>query len=120
MTKKRVHYLKITYIIECFDAIEIIEKKLEVSEPNIHHFYELLNVKLENSISDMKKIKGETEILLKTFNLKSQNNLKKSLTEIFDAFKNKWVQTVLRNLDRDGFGKDGLFNKCMIFNPFSK
>jgi hypothetical protein len=118
--ERRLHFIKITFMIECFDAVEKVEKKLEVSEPNIHLFYELLNVKLENTISDMKKIKGETGILLKTYNLKSQNSIKKVLTEVSDTFEIKWTQTVLRNLDKNFFGKDSLFNKCMVFNPFSK
>ncbi len=42
--KRRVHYLKITHLVECFSTIKEIEKQLEMSAPNSHKFYDLLIV----------------------------------------------------------------------------
>jgi hypothetical protein len=46
--------------------------------------------------------------------------LKSQLESLYESFKEKWVQTMARNLDKSVFGKDCLFNKCMIFDPFMK
>jgi hypothetical protein len=117
---RHVHYLKITHLIECFSPMEDIEKQLEVSSPNSHKFYDLLNTQLKSEIQNMTKLRNDTKVLLKNFDLRTENILKPQLESLYDCFNEKWVQTMARNLDQPVFGKDGLFNKCIIFDPFMK
>jgi DNA-binding ferritin-like protein (Dps family) len=72
--KRRIHYLKITHLVECFSRIEEIEKQLEVSAPNSHKFYDLLNVHLKNEIQNMKEFRSDTNVLLKNFDLLTEKN----------------------------------------------
>ncbi len=72
--KRRIHYLKITHLVECFSPIEEIEKQLEVSAPNSHKFYDLLNVQLKNEIQYMKEFRSDSNVLLKRFDLLPEKN----------------------------------------------
>jgi hypothetical protein len=68
----------------------------------------------------MKELRNDTKVLLKNFDLRTENNLKSQLESLYESFNEKWIQTMTRNLDHSVFEKDGLFNKCMIFDPFMK
>ena len=117
---RRIHFVKLTFIVESLLPIEAIEEQLEVSSSVSHQLYSLIHVKLGAVIESMENIKGETETFLKGFSLKTQKQLKKDLTQFADSFKQKWTDTIVRNLNEDVFGEHGLFKKCSIFDPFTK
>jgi hypothetical protein len=60
------------------------------------------------------KINEKLDVVLKSFSLFEQNVLKRDCIAFCEMLFKKWLQTTVRNLDKEVFGENGLLKKCCV------